>query len=326
MAKTSNKVFDSIRKKHGKEAITHLGSNKIFTQKHDPIPSGSLALDIALGIGGYPRGRIIEIYGPEGSGKTTLTLHAIAECQKMSLAAAFIDAEHAIDPLYARALGVDIDNLAFSQPDSAEQGLDIVEDLIVSGEYALIVVDSVAALTPQAELDGNMGDSHVALQARLMSQAMRKLKGICSQKNTSVIFINQIRLKVGVMFGNPETTPGGKALKFYSSMRLDIRRIGTEKVNNEAVANKTRVKVVKNKVAPPYRTAEFSIEYGLGIDSIGELIDIASDIEVIDKAGSWYSYGEERLGQGKANARDSLLENEKMYQEILGQVRSALLG
>jgi len=291
----------------------------------ESIPSGSVLLDEALGVGGYPRGRIIEIYGPESSGKTTLALHAIAECQKRGGIAVFIDAEHALDPVYAKNLGVNIDDLLISQPDNGEQALEIADSLIRSGAVDIIVIDSVAALTPQAEIEGDMGDSHVGLQARLMSQALRKLTGSINKSKTILIFINQIRMKIGVMFGNPETTTGGNALKFYSSLRLEVRRIETiEKGDEEAVGNKVRVKVVKNKVAPPFRRAELEIMFGKGISASGSLIDAAVRCGIIDKKGAWYTYGEEKLGQGRDNVKELLEKNQDLFNEIDNKVRTIL--
>ena len=290
----------------------------------EAIPTGSIALDAALGVGGIPRGRIVEIFGPESSGKTTLATHCLAEAQKLGGQCAFIDAEHAFDPSYAEQLGVDIDQLLISQPDTGEQALNICETLVRSGALDLIVIDSVAALVPAAEIQGDMGDSHVGLQARLMSQALRKLAGIINRSNVVVVFINQLREKIGVMFGNPETTPGGKALKFYSSVRLDIRRIGAIKSATEVIGNRTRVKVIKNKVAPPFRNAEFDIIYGEGISSVGELVDLAVDIGLITKSGSWYGYGDERIGQGRDNAKNWLRENSDEYQSIKAAVRENL--
>lgn len=285
------------------------------------LPSGSLALDVALGIGGYPKGRVIEIYGPESSGKTTVALHAIAEAQKQGGQAAFIDAEHALDPNYAKALGVNIDELLLSQPDTGEQALEIAEALVRSGAIDVIVVDSVAALVPSAEIEGEMGDSHVGLQARLMSQALRKLSGAINKSNTIAIFINQIREKVGVMFGNPETTPGGRALKFYSSVRLEVRRAETLKQGTEMIGSRTRIKIVKNKVAPPFKQAIVDIMYGEGISREGELLDIGSELEIVEKSGAWYSYNGERLGQGRENAKKFLLENPEMAEEIYQAIR-----
>ncbi|SFA76419.1 RecA protein [Lentibacillus halodurans] len=313
-------ALKQIEKQFGKGSIMKLGEQE--GQKVATIPSGSLALDVALGIGGYPRGRVVEIYGPESSGKTTVALHAIAEAQQQGGQAAFIDAEHALDPTYARALGVDIEELLLSQPDTGEQALEIAEALVRSGAVDIIVVDSVAALVPKAEIEGEMGDSHVGLQARLMSQALRKLSGAINKSKTTAIFINQIREKVGVMFGNPETTPGGRALKFYSSVRLEVRRAETLKQGNDMVGNKTRLKVVKNKVAPPFKQAEVDIMYGEGISKEGEILDIASDLDIIKKSGAWYSYNEERLGQGRENAKQFLKENEDVKLEIHQTVRS----
>ncbi|GGC89896.1 protein RecA [Thalassobacillus devorans] len=308
-----------IEKQFGKGSVMKLGEQA--EQKVSTVPSGSLALDVALGVGGYPRGRIVEIYGPESSGKTTVALHAIAEAQRKGGQAAFIDAEHALDPVYARNLGVNVDELLLSQPDTGEQALEIAEALVRSGAVDMVVIDSVAALVPKAEIEGEMGDSHVGLQARLMSQALRKLSGAINKSKTTAIFINQIREKVGVMFGNPETTPGGRALKFYSSVRLEVRRAETLKQGNDMVGNKTRIKVVKNKVAPPFKQAEVDIMYGQGISSEGELIDIGSDLDIVQKSGSWYSYNEERLGQGRENAKQFLKENPDIYQAINDQIR-----
>ncbi|GAB1767098.1 recombinase RecA [Priestia megaterium] len=312
-------ALKQIEKQFGKGSIMKLGEQ---TEKRiSTIPSGSLALDIALGVGGYPRGRVVEVYGPESSGKTTVALHAIAEVQQQGGQAAFIDAEHALDPVYAQKLGVNIDELLLSQPDTGEQALEIAEALVRSGAVDIIVVDSVAALVPKAEIEGEMGDSHVGLQARLMSQALRKLSGAINKSKTIAIFINQIREKVGVMFGNPETTPGGRALKFYSSVRLEVRRAEQLKQGNDIVGNKTRIKVVKNKVAPPFRAAEVDIMYGEGISKEGEILDIASELDIVQKSGSWYSYNGERLGQGRENAKQFLKENTDIRQEIAGQVR-----
>ncbi|MBK7190552.1 MAG: recombinase RecA [bacterium] len=304
-----------IEKQFGKGSLMLLGDNKIFDQ-FDSISTGSLSLDIALGIGGMPKGRVCEIYGPEGSGKTTVCLSVIANCQKAGGTAAFIDAEHALDPVYARKLGVDIDNLLVSQPDTGEQALEITEMLVRSGAVDIVVIDSVAALVPRAEIEGEMGDQHVGLQARLMSQALRKLTGTISKTNTLVLFTNQIRMKIGVMFGNPETTSGGNALKFYSSVRLDIRRIGAITQGEEVIGNQVRVKVVKNKVAPPFKKAEFDILYGEGISKEGDLIDLGVAANLIQKSGAWYSYGEERLGQGRDNVRGFLKENPDLYERI----------
>ena len=307
-------ALKQIEKQFGKGSIMKLGENEL--QKLDTIPSGSLALDVALGIGGYPRGRVIEIYGPESSGKTTVALHAIAEAQKQGGQAAFIDAEHALDPIYAKALGVNTDELLLSQPDTGEQALEIAEALVRSGAVDIIVVDSVAALVPKAEIEGDMGDAHVGLQARLMSQALRKLSGAINKSNTTAIFINQIREKVGIMFGNPETTPGGRALKFYSSVRLEVRRAEQLKQGNEIVGNRSRIKVVKNKVAPPFKQAEVDIMYGEGISKEGEILDIGSNLDIVEKSGAWYSYNGERLGQGRENSKQFLKENPEMLEEI----------
>ncbi|UOR12655.1 recombinase RecA [Halobacillus amylolyticus] len=309
-----------IEKQFGKGSIMKLGEQA--EQRISTVSSGSLALDVALGVGGYPRGRIVEIYGPESSGKTTVALHAIAEAQRQGGQAAFIDAEHALDPVYARALGVDIEELLLSQPDTGEQALEIAEALVRSGAVDMVVIDSVAALVPKAEIEGEMGDAHVGLQARLMSQALRKLSGAINKSKTTAIFINQIREKVGVMFGSPETTPGGRALKFYSSVRLEVRRAETLKQGDEMVGNKTRLKVVKNKVAPPFKKAEVDIMYGEGISREGELLDIGTDLDLVQKSGSWYSYNNERMGQGRENAKKYLKENEEVYQEIKGLVRA----
>src|SRR6056297_3427837 len=313
-----------IEKQFGKGSLMKLGADSRDTSIR-VIPSGSILLDSALGVGGYPRGRVIEIYGPESSGKTTLALHAIAEAQKNGGIAAFIDAEHALDPVYARNLGVNTDELWVSQPDTGEQALEIAESLVRSGAVDIIVVDSVAALTPQAEIEGEMGDSHMGLQARLMSQALRKLTGTISKSGTSLVFINQIRMKIGVMFGNPETTTGGRALKFYSSVRIDIRRIGAIKKGDEVIGSQTRVKVVKNKVSPPFKQAEFEILYGEGISREGEIIELGVANGIIEKAGSWYSYGEDRIGQGKENVREYLREHPDTAAEIEGRIRELLL-
>ncbi|WP_108305859.1 recombinase RecA [Metalysinibacillus jejuensis] len=314
-------ALKQIEKQFGKGSIMKLGEKtdlEIATSS-----SGSLALDAALGVGGYPRGRIIEIYGPESSGKTTVALHAIAEVQASGGRAAFIDAEHALDPVYARALGVDIDQLLLSQPDTGEQALEIAEALVRSGAIDILVVDSVAALVPKAEIEGEMGDSHVGLQARLMSQALRKLSGSINKSKTIAIFINQIREKIGVMFGNPETTPGGRALKFYSSVRLEVRRAETIKQGTDMVGNRTKVKVVKNKVAPPFRTAEVDIMYGEGISKEGEAIDLGAELDIVQKSGSWYAYNDERLGQGRENAKQYLKENPAILHEISSRIRDA---
>lgn len=312
----------SIDKQFGKGAIMKMGDS---TQMNiEVIPTGALGLDIALGVGGVPRGRIVEIYGPESSGKTTLALHIVAEAQKIGGEAAFIDAEHALDPVYARKLGVNVDELIVSQPDTGEQALEIAEALVRSGAVDVIVVDSVAALVPKAEIDGDMGDSHVGLQARLMSQALRKLAGVISKSNTIVIFINQLREKVGIMFGNPETTTGGRALKFYSSVRMDIRRIEAIKSGTEVIGNRTRVKVVKNKVAPPFREVEFDIIYGEGISKEGSILDVALNQEIVAKSGSWFSYKEQRIGQGRENAKKFLRENPETAKEIEQRIRQNL--
>jgi recombination protein RecA len=307
-----------IEKAYGKGSIMRMGQQESL--EIEAISTGSIGLDIALGVGGLPKGRVIEIFGPESSGKTTLTLHAIAECQKAGGTCAFVDAEHALDPVYARKLGVNVDELLISQPDCGEQALEIADTLVRSGAVDLLVIDSVAALVPRAELDGEMGDSHMGLQARLMSQALRKLTSTISRTNCMVIFINQIRQKIGVTYGSNETTTGGNALKFYASVRLDIRRIGQIKDKEEIIGNQTKVKVVKNKVAPPFRTVEFDILYGEGISRYGELIDIGVKAGIIDKAGSWFSYGEQRIGQGKENARQFLKANQVMAKEIRGKV------
>lgn len=312
----------NIEKSFGKGSIMKLGSRKIINV--DVIPSGSLLLDAAMGVGGYPKGRIVEIYGPESSGKTTLALHAIAESQKNGGIAAFIDAEHALDPNYAKALGVNIGELYISQPDTGEQALEIVEHLVRSGAVDIIVVDSVAALTPRAEIEGDMGDSHMGLQARLMSQALRKLTAVVSKSNCCIVFINQLRMKIGVMFGNPETTTGGNALKFYASMRLDIRRIETITNGTEPVGNKVRVKVVKNKLAPPFREVELEISYGVGLSKEGSLLDAALKYNLIQKSGSWYAYGDAKIGQGRDNVKQYFVENPKIAKEIEEKIRVAL--
>lgn len=312
-------ALSQIEKTFGKGSIMKLGDNKM--EAIEATSTGSLGLDIALGVGGVPRGRIIEIYGPESSGKTTLTLHIVAEAQKKGGTCAFVDAEHALDPVYAKKLGVNIDELLISQPDTGEQALEIADTLVRSGAIDVVVVDSVAALVPKAELDGEMGDSHMGLQARLMSQALRKLTGSISRTNCTVIFINQIRQKIGVMFGNPETTTGGNALKFYASVRLDIRRIGAIKDKEEVVGNQTRVKVVKNKVAPPFRIVEFDIMYGEGISKTGELIDLGVKAGIVEKSGSWFSYKDQRIGQGKENAKQFLKDNSKVADEIEKKIR-----
>ena len=315
-------ALSQIERAYGKGSIMKLGEGPI---RHiEAISTGSLGLDIALGIGGIPRGRVIEIYGPESSGKTTLTLHAIAEAQKKGGICAFIDAEHALDPEYAQKLGVNVESLLISQPDAGEQALEIADTLVRSGAVDLIVIDSVAALVPRAELEGEMGDHHVGLQARLMSQALRKLTSTISKSNTTIIFINQIRMKIGVMFGSPETTSGGNALKFYSSVRLDIRRIGQIKDRDEVVGNQTRVKVVKNKVAPPFKVVEFDIMYGKGISYNGELVDLGVKAEIIEKAGSWYSYNEERIGQGRENVKQYLEDNPETAKSIAFEIKKSL--
>jgi recombination protein RecA len=312
-------ALKQIEKQFGKGSIMKLGEK---TDTHVSIvSSGSLTLDIALGVGGYPRGRIIEIYGPESSGKTTVALHAIAEVQAKGGTAAFIDAEHALDPAYAQKLGVNIDELLLSQPDTGEQALEIAEALVRSGAVDILVVDSVAALVPKAEIEGEMGESHMGLQARLMSQALRKLSGAINKSKTIAIFINQIREKIGVMFGNPETTPGGRALKFYSTVRLEVRRAETLKQGTEMIGNKTKIKVVKNKVAPPFRTAEVDIMYGEGISREGEIVDIGSELDIVQKSGSWYSYNEERIGQGRENAKAFLRENPEIREQVKQKIR-----
>ena len=316
--KALNLALTTIEKAHGKGAIMRLGDQ--VDAEIPIISTGSISLDIALGVGGYPRGRIIEIYGPESSGKTTLTIHAIAECQKAGGIAAFIDAEHALDPTYARKLGVNVDELLVSQPDHGEQALEIADMLVRSGAVDVIVVDSVAALVPKAEIEGEMGDSHVGLQARLMSQALRKLTATVHKSHTSLFFINQIRMKIGVMFGSPETTTGGNALKFYATQRLDIRRVGTIKVGDNAIGNRTRVKVVKNKLAPPFHTCEFDILFGKGISRSGDVLDLAAEANVVQKSGAWYSYGDERIGQGRDNARQFLEDNPKILADIESQM------
>ena len=312
-------ALGQIEKQFGKGSVMKLGEYQAMNI--EAIPTGALSLDIALGIGGIPRGRIIEIFGPESSGKTTLALHAIAEAQKIGGEAAFIDAEHALDPVYAKHLGVDIDNLIVSQPDTGEQALEIAEALTRSGAIDIIVVDSVAALVPKAEIDGDMGDAHVGLQARLMSQALRKLAGVINKSKTVIIFINQLREKVGIMFGNPETTPGGRALKFYASVRLDIRKIENIKQDGEVIGNRARVKVIKNKVAPPFREAEFDIIYGKGISKEGNILDLAVNLNIIEKAGAWFSYNGEKIGQGRENAKQYLMDNPKIMNEIEGKIR-----
>lgn len=319
--KALDQAMKKIEKNFGKGSIMKMGEQADTQVKS--VPSGSLGLDVALGIGGYPRGRIVEVYGPESSGKTTVALHAIAAVQAEGGTAAFIDAEHALDPKYARALGVDIDELLLSQPDTGEQALEIADALVSSGAIDMIVVDSVAALVPRAEIDGEMGDSHVGLQARLMSQALRKLSGSINKTKTIAMFINQIREKVGVMFGNPETTPGGRALKFYSSVRLEVRRSESIKDGKDLTGNRTKIKVVKNKVAPPFKVAIVDIMYGKGISQVGEIVDMGAEVDIIDKAGAWYSYDGERLGQGRENAKEFLEENPDIRKEIEAKVRQA---
>lgn len=322
-SKALEAALSQIEKQHGKGAIMKLGSDNILDIL--TISTGSISLDIALGVGGIPRSRITEIFGPESSGKTTLALHTIAQAQKTGGVAAFIDAEHAFDAAYAKKLGVDIDNLLMSQPDTGEQALDITETLVRSGAVDIIVIDSVAALVPQAEIDGEMGDSHMGLQARLMSQALRKLTGIVSRSKTCLIFINQLRMKIGVMFGNPETTTGGNALKFYTSVRLDIRRIASIKEGDDAIGSRVKVKVVKNKVAPPFRDTEFDILYGEGISKEGDLVDLGSEKEIIQKSGTWFNYGKERIGQGRDNAKKYLKDNPEIAKEIEKKLRELLL-
>jgi len=316
-------ALDQIEKAHGKGAVMRLGEHRAGDGIR-VVPTGSLALDIALGVGGIPKGRVVEVFGPEGSGKTTVCLHMIAECQRHGGIAAFIDAEHALDPTYAQTLGVNIEELLVSQPDSGEQALEIADMLVRSAAMDLVVIDSVAALVPRAEIEGEMGDTHVGLQARLMSQAMRKLSGSLSRFETTAIFINQLREKIGVMFGNPETTPGGRALKFYASVRLDVRKIENLKDGTEVVGSRTRVKVVKNKVAPPFRQCEFDIMYGKGISKEGSLLDVGVDLEIIQKSGAWFTYEGDQLGQGKENSRQFLAENTKMADEIDRRVREAV--
>lgn len=317
--KALNMAMSQIEKQFGKGSIMRLGDRGYV--KMEVIPTGALSLDIALGIGGLPKGRIIEIYGPESSGKTTVALHVIAEAQKRNGVAAFIDAEHALDPSYAKNLGVDVENLIVSQPDTGEQGLEIAEALVRSNAVDILVVDSVAALVPRAEIEGEMGDSHVGLQARLMSQALRKLAGAINKSKTIVIFINQLREKVGIMFGNPETTTGGRALKFYSSVRLDVRRIDSIKQGDNILGNRTRVKIVKNKVAPPFKKAEFDIMYGTGISKEGNILDVGVEADIVNKSGSWYSYGDYKLGQGRENSKDFLRENPDVMIEIENKIR-----
>ncbi len=321
-SKQLDSALGQIERQFGSGTVMRMGEKR--HEKVPAIPTGSLGLDIALGIGGLPRGRIVEIYGPESSGKTTLTLEVIAQCQKLGGTAAFIDAEHALDPIYAEKLGVNVDELLVSQPDTGEQALEVADIMVSSGGIDILVIDSVAALVPKAEIEGEMGDHHVGLQARLMSQALRKITGNVQKSDTLVIFINQIRHKIGVMFGSPETTAGGNALKFYSSVRMDIRRIGTVKDGDEAVGNETRVKVVKNKVSPPFKQAEFQILYNKGINRLGELIDKGADLDIIEKAGAWYSYNGEKIGQGKANSIEFLEQNPKLLKTIEKQVIEAI--
>jgi len=320
-AKALDLAITQIDRQFGKGSIMRMGSDHVHISDN-VISTGCLSLDVALGVGGIPRGRLIEVFGPESSGKTTLALHVVAEAQKAGGYAAFIDAEHAMDPEYAKNLGVNLDELLVSQPDSGEQALEITETLVRSGALAIIVIDSVAALVPRAELEGEMGDSHMGLQARLMSQALRKLTGTVSRSNTTVLFVNQIREKIGVMFGNPETTPGGRALKFYSSIRLEIRRITSLKDGSDIVGNRTRVKVVKNKVAPPFKNTEFDIMYGKGISREGDIIDLALKGDIIEKTGAWFSYGDMKIGQGRENAKQYLAENDEIYNEIIHKVKS----
>jgi len=320
-AKALDLAITQIDRQFGKGSIMRMGSDHVHISDN-VISTGCLSLDVALGVGGIPRGRLIEVFGPESSGKTTLALHIVAEAQKAGGYAAFIDAEHAMDPEYAKNLGVNLDELLVSQPDSGEQSLEITETLVRSGALAIIVIDSVAALVPRAELEGEMGDSHMGLQARLMSQALRKLTGTVSRSNTTVLFVNQIREKIGVMFGNPETTPGGRALKFYSSIRLEIRRITSLKDGSDIVGNRTRVKVVKNKVAPPFKNTEFDIMYGKGISREGDIIDLALKGDIIEKTGAWFSYGDMKIGQGRENAKQYLAENDEIYNEIIHKVKS----
>ena len=322
-SKQLNETLSQIEKQFGKGTVMRMGDREVVDIP--AISTGSIGLDIALGIGGVPQGRVIEIFGPESSGKTTLTLQVIAECQKAGGTAAFIDAEHALDPLYAKKLGVNVDELLLSQPDTGEQALEVADMLVKSQSVDLLVIDSVAALTPRAEIEGEMGDHHVGLQARLMSQALRKITGNIQRSNATVIFINQIRMKIGVMFGSPETTSGGNALKFYSSVRLDIRRIGAVKEGEEVIGNETRVKVVKNKVSPPFTKAEFQILYGKGINVEGEIIDFGQKLGLIEKAGSWYSYDDEKIGQGKTNASNFLRENKKIRNALVKQIKAAHL-
>lgn len=318
--KALDAAISQIEKQYGKGSVMKLGDSKA-NMNIETIPTGSLSLDIALGLGGIPKGRIIEIYGPESSGKTTVALHMIAEVQKRGGIAGFIDAEHALDPVYARNIGVDIDNLYISQPDYGEQALEITETMVRSGAVDIVIVDSVAALVPKAEIEGDMGDSHMGLQARLMSQGLRKLTAVSSKSNCIIVFINQLRQKIGVMFGNPETTTGGNALKFYSSIRLDVRRIETLKSGGEVVGNRTRIKVVKNKIAPPFKEAEFDIMFGEGISKVGDILDLASNMDIVNKSGAWYAYNGEKIGQGRENAKIFLKNNPQMLDEIEAKVR-----
>ena len=318
--KALDAAIGQIERQFGKGAVMKLGDPSV-QMNVETIPTGSLSLDIALGLGGIPKGRIVEIYGPESSGKTTVTLHMVAEVQKQGGIAGFIDAEHALDPVYAKNIGVDIDNLYISQPDNGEQALEITETMVRSGAIDIIVVDSVAALVPKAEIDGDMGDSHVGLQARLMSQALRKLTGVISKSNCTVVFINQLREKVGIMFGNPETTTGGRALKFYSSVRLDVRRIEALKQGGEVIGNRTRVKVVKNKIAPPFKEAEFDIMFGEGISSVGDILDLAAENGIVNKSGAWYAYNGNKIGQGRENAKQYLKDNPEICNEVEQKVR-----
>lgn len=319
--KALDAAIGQIEKQYGKGAVMKLG-DPTAQMSVETIPTGSLSLDVALGLGGIPKGRIIEIYGPESSGKTTVTLHMIAEVQKRGGIAGFIDAEHALDPVYAKNIGVDIDNLYISQPDNGEQAMEITETMVRSGAMDIVVVDSVAALVPKAEIDGDMGDSHVGLQARLMSQALRKLTAVISKSNCTVVFINQLREKIGVMFGNPETTTGGRALKFYASVRMDVRRIESLKQGGEVIGNRTRVKVVKNKVAPPFKEAEFDIMFGEGISMVGDILDLAASIDVVNKSGAWYAYEGNKIGQGRENAKQYLKDNPAVCEEITKKVRN----
>lgn len=318
--KALDAAISHIEKQYGKGAVMKLGDSSA-KMSVETFPTGSLSLDIALGVGGLPKGRVVEIYGPESSGKTTVTLHMIAEVQKLGGIAGFIDAEHALDPVYAKNIGVDIDNLYISQPDNGEQALEITETMVRSGAIDIVVVDSVAALVPKAEIDGDMGDAHVGLQARLMSQALRKLTGVISKSNCTVVFINQLREKVGIMFGNPETTTGGRALKFYSSVRMDVRRIESLKQSGEVIGNRTRVKIVKNKVAPPFKEAEFDIMFGKGISTSGDILDLAAEVDIINKSGAWYAYGGSKIGQGRENAKLYLEENPEICREVENKVR-----